>query len=209
MQQQQQKGSKRIRVYHQFICPITQEVMKHPVIAEDGVTYEKDAISTWLKNHSTSPMTRERISATKLIPNIALKQLIDQWRQQEVKKLRCQENQPRGEQSDDEEENERWRVIDEVEFEEQMKPMAAIEGDTTTEGRREDEQGASEQAEHTQQQLEGTNEEVWGWGEWLAVAGGAALVAAGGIAMAVSASTGRGINEEKKEKEKEESCCIS
>ena len=31
-----------------FMCPITQELMVDPVFTEDGQTYERDAIKTWL-----------------------------------------------------------------------------------------------------------------------------------------------------------------
>jgi len=54
------------------ICPITQEVMKEPVIDREGNTYEKSAILQWLKSTNTSPITRNIISALELVPNRAL-----------------------------------------------------------------------------------------------------------------------------------------
>jgi len=54
------------------ICPITQEVMKEPVIDREGNTYEKSAILEWLKSTNTSPVTRNIISAFELVPNRAL-----------------------------------------------------------------------------------------------------------------------------------------
>ena len=54
------------------ICPITQEVMKEPVIDSEGNTYEKSAILEWLKSTNTSPVTRNVISALELVPNRAL-----------------------------------------------------------------------------------------------------------------------------------------
>jgi hypothetical protein len=59
--------------------------MREPVIAEDGHTYEKAAIENWLEKSPTSPMTRQQISHAKLIPNLALKQLIDQWKDEQRK----------------------------------------------------------------------------------------------------------------------------
>lgn len=44
-------------------CPITLQPMVDPVVAEDGHTYERAAIIKWLAEHSTSPLTRERMSA--------------------------------------------------------------------------------------------------------------------------------------------------
>jgi len=43
------------------LCPLTQERFKHPVLADDGHVYEKEAIEQWLKLHSSSPITRESI----------------------------------------------------------------------------------------------------------------------------------------------------
>lgn len=61
----------------EFYCPITQEVMKDPVIAADGFTYERSAISSWFQSgKDTSPMTNERLRHMQLITNIILKVLI-------------------------------------------------------------------------------------------------------------------------------------
>jgi hypothetical protein len=54
------------------ICPITQDVMREPVIDKEGNTYEKSAILEWLKTSNISPITRNVISASELIPNRAL-----------------------------------------------------------------------------------------------------------------------------------------
>ena len=58
----------------EFICPITLEVMKDPVICNDGYTYERSAIESITGN--ISPMTRQEIDKTNLIPNRALKHCI-------------------------------------------------------------------------------------------------------------------------------------
>ncbi|KAG2387208.1 hypothetical protein C9374_001540 [Naegleria lovaniensis] len=62
----------------EFYCPITQEVMIDPVIGKDGHTYEREAIEKWLKDHNVSPMTREPMSVDHLVPNIALRNTIEQ-----------------------------------------------------------------------------------------------------------------------------------
>ena len=46
-----------------YLCPITGQIFCEPVIAEDGVIYERSAISTWLAKHDTSPMTRQKLSS--------------------------------------------------------------------------------------------------------------------------------------------------
>ena len=44
-----------------FRCPITQEMMKNPVMASDGHSYEENAIRAWYDQELTSPMTREAL----------------------------------------------------------------------------------------------------------------------------------------------------
>eukprot|EP00210_Caulerpa_lentillifera_P006974 g6669.t1 len=58
-------------------CPITFEVMLDPVIAADGHTYERTAIGKWLSQKKISPITRQPISSDVLIPNLAIKHLVD------------------------------------------------------------------------------------------------------------------------------------
>eukprot|EP01112_Ceratiomyxa_fruticulosa_P020975 TRINITY_DN7285_c0_g2_i1.p1 TRINITY_DN7285_c0_g2~~TRINITY_DN7285_c0_g2_i1.p1 ORF type:complete len:812 (-),score=239.44 TRINITY_DN7285_c0_g2_i1:113-2548(-) len=55
-----------------FICPLTQEVMKDPVVDPEGNSYERSAIEAWLKNNATSPITRSPLTLDNLIPNRAL-----------------------------------------------------------------------------------------------------------------------------------------
>ena len=60
-------------------CPITLEVMKDPVVAADGHSYEREAISEHFKIRLTSPCTGKAITNT-LISNHALKKMIEEWR---------------------------------------------------------------------------------------------------------------------------------
>lgn len=59
-----------------FICGITQEVMQDPVCAADNHTYERAAIEAWLREHNTSPITRERLANNQLRPNHLVKSAI-------------------------------------------------------------------------------------------------------------------------------------
>uniref|UniRef100_A0A8C6MMT7 WD repeat, SAM and U-box domain-containing protein 1 n=1 Tax=Moschus moschiferus TaxID=68415 RepID=A0A8C6MMT7_MOSMO len=64
----------------EFICPITRELMKDPVIASDGYSYEKEAMENWIsKKKRTSPMTNLVLSSVILTPNRTLKMAIDRW----------------------------------------------------------------------------------------------------------------------------------
>ena len=56
-----------------FICPISLEFMKDPVMCSDGNTYERSAISQWFRNHKTSPINNEVLKNFTLTPNLALK----------------------------------------------------------------------------------------------------------------------------------------
>eukprot|EP00884_Botryococcus_braunii_P020704 jgi/Botrbrau1/7317/Bobra.247_3s0012.1 len=63
-------------------CPLTLELMEDPVIAADGYTYERNAITEWLnKGKTTSPMTGEPLSDTKLVPNHYARSQIQRWRE--------------------------------------------------------------------------------------------------------------------------------
>lgn len=43
-------------IEEEFICPISQEMMSDPVVAADGVTYERESIHKWFQKHNTSPV---------------------------------------------------------------------------------------------------------------------------------------------------------
>ncbi|XP_068184542.1 WD repeat, SAM and U-box domain-containing protein 1-like isoform X2 [Antennarius striatus] len=65
----------------EFLCPITRELMKDPVIAADGYSYERVSIETWIRGKNTSsPMTNLPLRTTFLTPNRALKMAITRWR---------------------------------------------------------------------------------------------------------------------------------
>mmetsp|Transcript_34568 Transcript_34568/g.90185 ORF Transcript_34568/g.90185 Transcript_34568/m.90185 type:complete len:373 (+) Transcript_34568:65-1183(+) len=78
------------------LCPITHDVMREPVLAMDGMTYERDAIRKWLDScqRCTSPVTNQEMPGDLLIPNHAVRSLIrtlmdvqaDQQKQPEVVK---------------------------------------------------------------------------------------------------------------------------
>jgi hypothetical protein len=66
-----------------FCLLSSQEVMKDPLIAADGFTYEAEAIREWLANgHDTSPMTNLKMEDCNLIPNHALHLAIQDWQNQ-------------------------------------------------------------------------------------------------------------------------------
>ena len=59
-----------------FTCPITYELFRDPVLAEDGHTYERVAIEKWIRENGTSPFTRQPLSMNQLHPNLTVKQAV-------------------------------------------------------------------------------------------------------------------------------------
>merc|ERR1712146_368871 len=59
------KKQRKSSFFFQHTCPITHEIMKNPVIAEDGFTYERKAIEEHFnRSGGKSPMTRQEIGRT-------------------------------------------------------------------------------------------------------------------------------------------------
>jgi hypothetical protein len=52
-----------------FLCPITTEIMKDPVVLSDGHTYERAA--EWLRTHNTSPLANIVVSMADARPIFA------------------------------------------------------------------------------------------------------------------------------------------
>ncbi|XP_019872433.2 WD repeat, SAM and U-box domain-containing protein 1 isoform X2 [Aethina tumida] len=66
-----------VEIPHEFLCPITHEIMREPVTCSDGYTYEKNAIAEWfISGKYTSPMTNERLNNTDYIYNLDLRNAI-------------------------------------------------------------------------------------------------------------------------------------
>ncbi len=56
------------------------EIMEDPVIASDGITYNRSEIEEWFKKHNTSPKTGEVLKSKNLIPNISIRNAIEEWK---------------------------------------------------------------------------------------------------------------------------------
>ena len=57
--------------------------MADPVVDKEGNSWEKQSILDWISTHHTSPLTRNRLEATDLTPNRALKDLIEAFQRGE------------------------------------------------------------------------------------------------------------------------------
>lgn len=67
----------------EFRCPIALDLMNDPVIIASGHTYDRSSIAQWINSgHHTCPKSGQRLIHMALIPNYALKSLIQQWSQE-------------------------------------------------------------------------------------------------------------------------------
>ncbi|KAL5995568.1 hypothetical protein ACLOJK_025632 [Asimina triloba] len=71
--------------YKYFLCPLTKEVMKDPVVLESSQTYERTAIQYWFDRciedarDPTCPVTGLVLKSLELKPNINLAGAIEEW----------------------------------------------------------------------------------------------------------------------------------
>eukprot|EP01043_Picozoa_sp_COSAG02_P041859 COSAG02_NODE_3509_length_6634_cov_2.750574_4_plen_527_part_00 len=64
-------------VHDSLVCPISLELMFDPVIlVETGQTYDRLTIESWLLKHSTDPITNTELRSKKMVPNIAIRKLV-------------------------------------------------------------------------------------------------------------------------------------
>lgn len=75
----------QISPFKSFICPLTKEVMKHPVVLESSQNYERTAIEYWFERciedgrDPTCPVTGQVLKSLELKPNIGLAGAIEEW----------------------------------------------------------------------------------------------------------------------------------
>ncbi|KAK1263629.1 U-box domain-containing protein 21 [Acorus gramineus] len=64
-----------------FRCPISLDLMKDPVTLSTGITYDRQSIETWLDSGSTPtcPVTNLPLDNLDLIPNHAIRHMIQDW----------------------------------------------------------------------------------------------------------------------------------
>ena len=85
--------SARISPSRELVCPITQEVFRDPVIAEDGHTYERTAILRWFQTGQTrSPTTNALLAGRAVVPNLAVQGMATAHRERLGRELlkRCE-----------------------------------------------------------------------------------------------------------------------
>uniref|UniRef100_A0A0E0M555 U-box domain-containing protein n=1 Tax=Oryza punctata TaxID=4537 RepID=A0A0E0M555_ORYPU len=69
----------------EFRCPISLDLMRDPVVGPTGITYDRAGIEAWLlaagarKTATTCPVTKGDLRADDLVPNHALRRVIQAW----------------------------------------------------------------------------------------------------------------------------------
>lgn len=75
----------QISPFKNFLCPLTKEVMKNPVVLQSSQTYERTAIKYWFDRclddgrDPTCPVTGQVLKSLELKPNIGLAGAIEEW----------------------------------------------------------------------------------------------------------------------------------
>lgn len=72
----------KLEIPEYFLCPISLQIMKDPVTAPTGITYDRENIEHWLFNqhNTTCPVTKLPLPAnSELTPNHTLRRLILAW----------------------------------------------------------------------------------------------------------------------------------
>jgi hypothetical protein len=67
----------RIDILPFFICPISLQIMRDPVLCSDGYSYERGAIEHWLRSCNRSPVTNQPVEQAQLPPNHVLRAVIE------------------------------------------------------------------------------------------------------------------------------------
>ncbi|KAG4401172.1 hypothetical protein GLYMA_07G216200v4 [Glycine max] len=74
------KKPEAIVIPEDFLCPISLELMRDPVIVATGQTYERSYIQRWIDcGNTTCPKTQQKLQHLTLTPNYVLRSLISQW----------------------------------------------------------------------------------------------------------------------------------
>ncbi|XP_019171258.1 PREDICTED: U-box domain-containing protein 21-like [Ipomoea nil] len=74
-------GGRELRIPSNFVCPISLDLMKDPVMLSTGITYDRDGIEAWLEaGNRTCPLTKQVLLAgSDPVPNHAIRQMIQDW----------------------------------------------------------------------------------------------------------------------------------
>ncbi|CAL4930044.1 unnamed protein product [Urochloa decumbens] len=73
-------GGVELAIPAHFRCPISLDLMRDPVTAPTGITYDRESIEAWLDTgRATCPVTHAPLRHEDLVPNHAIRRVIQDW----------------------------------------------------------------------------------------------------------------------------------
>ncbi|RLN12981.1 U-box domain-containing protein 21 [Panicum miliaceum] len=77
---QQRAAEEEVAVPAHFVCPISLDLMRDPVTAPTGITYDRESVEGWLARGSARcPVTGLPLRLADLVPNHATRRMIQDW----------------------------------------------------------------------------------------------------------------------------------
>ena len=68
-----------------YLCPISKEIMEDPVVTPYGHSFDRKSIVEAINRNGKCPITRKKLEIKDLIPNYALKTIIENYKKQKQK----------------------------------------------------------------------------------------------------------------------------
>ncbi|XP_073014054.1 U-box domain-containing protein 9-like [Typha latifolia] len=76
----ERRKEESVQIPVHFLCPISSEIMRDPVVLASGQTYDRPFIQEWLNSgNRTCPQTQHVLSNTTLTPNHLVRSMISEW----------------------------------------------------------------------------------------------------------------------------------
>ncbi|KAF0913397.1 hypothetical protein E2562_022189 [Oryza meyeriana var. granulata] len=76
----QQRSGAELAIPAHFRCPISLDLMRDPVTAPTGITYDREGIEAWLDTgRAVCPVTHAPLRHEDLVPNHAIRRVIQDW----------------------------------------------------------------------------------------------------------------------------------
>lgn len=72
--------AEEVAVPAHFVCPISLDLMRDPVTAPTGITYDRESVEGWLaRGNARCPVTGRPLRLADLVPNHATRRMIQDW----------------------------------------------------------------------------------------------------------------------------------
>ncbi|KAF8641701.1 hypothetical protein HU200_067723 [Digitaria exilis] len=73
-------AEEEVAVPAHFVCPISLDLMRDPVTAPTGITYDRDSVEAWLaRGNARCPVTGRPLRLADLVPNHSTHRMIQEW----------------------------------------------------------------------------------------------------------------------------------